>query len=78
MIQNILLFFFITQIYSISCTSTIYYNDQNDRIATWISQYKNENGVDALQNLDREEYNKVIENFIYESNLIGEFISKLL
>ena len=46
----------------------LYYNDQNDRIATWITRYRAENGVDSLSQLVGEEYNNVIENFIYESN----------
>lgn len=46
----------------------LFYNDQNDRIATWISQYKNENPQAALSDMNREIYNKVIENFIVQSN----------
>lgn len=46
----------------------LYYNDQNDRIATWITRYRAENGADSLTQLSGEEYNNVIENFIYESN----------
>lgn len=46
----------------------LYYNDQNDRIATWISRYETENGKDALQDLDQEIYNRIIEGFITESN----------
>lgn len=46
----------------------MYYNDQNDRIATWISRYRAENGTGALSSLKSQEYNDVIENFIYESN----------
>lgn len=46
----------------------LYYNDQNDRIATWISAYKAEHGAGALSALGSKEYNDVIENFIYESN----------
>lgn len=46
----------------------LYYNDQNDRIATWISGYKAEHGSGSLGSLKGEEYNDVIENFIYESN----------
>lgn len=46
----------------------LYYNDQNDRIATWITRYRAENGADSLSKLVGEEYNNVIENFIYESN----------
>lgn len=47
----------------------LYYNDQNDRIATWISRYESENGKGALTVLDTENYNRIIENFICESNL---------
>ena len=46
----------------------LYYNDQNDRIATWISQYKLQNGGNIPYVYEREEYNKIIENFIVESN----------
>ena len=46
----------------------LYYNDQNDRIASWISQYKSEHGEDAFIELDRNEYNSVIEKFIIQSN----------
>jgi len=46
----------------------LYYNDQNDRIATWITQYEAENGKDSLTDLNVEIYNRVIENFVYDSN----------
>ena len=46
----------------------LYYNDQNDRIATWISRYEAENGADSLSGLDVDIYNMIIENFICESN----------
>ena len=46
----------------------LYYNDQNDRIATWITRYEAENGVDALTDLSKDIYNGIIESFIYESN----------
>ena len=46
----------------------LYYNDQNDRIATWISQYEAENGKDSLGSLNTDIYNRIIENFIYDSN----------
>ena len=46
----------------------LYYIDQNDRIATWISAYRAEHGVGTLSSLESKEYNDVIENFIYESN----------
>ena len=44
----------------------LYYNEQNDRIATWISQYKSEHG--GFQDLSQEAYNAVIEDFIIKSN----------
>lgn len=46
----------------------LFYNDQNDRIATWISKYESENGEDSLEDLNIEIYNRVVENFICESN----------
>ena len=46
----------------------LYYNDQNDRIATWITRYEAENGEDAFRELNVDIYNRVIENFICESN----------
>lgn len=46
----------------------LYYNDQNDRIATWITRYETENGTDALGDLNIEIYNRIIEYFICESN----------
>ncbi len=46
----------------------LYYNEQNDRIATWISMYEAENGEDSLKDLNADIYNRVIENFVVESN----------
>lgn len=46
----------------------LYYNDQNDRIATWIAQYKAQNQGKAPDCYDRDNYNNIIEQFIYESN----------
>lgn len=46
----------------------LFYNDQNDRIATWISQYKSINDGNAPDVSDREAYNSVIESFIIQSN----------
>lgn len=46
----------------------LYYNDQNDRIATWISQYKSEHGENAFRTLTMQQYNDVIEEFIVQSN----------
>ena len=46
----------------------LFFNDQNDRIATWISAYDSEYGTGSLNSLEREAYNSVIEDFIYDSN----------
>lgn len=46
----------------------LYFNDQNDRIATWISQYKSDNGVDTFDMANLEYYNDVIQDFITKSN----------
>lgn len=53
-------------IYRIKC-DLLFYNDQNDRIATWVSEYNSAQGADLLA-LGRDEYNGVIEDFIVESN----------
>lgn len=46
----------------------LYYNDQNDRIATWISQYKIDNNIEDFEQFDKENYNNIIHEFITESN----------
>lgn len=46
----------------------LYYNDQNDRIATWISQYRAEHAGNTPSIGDKEAYNRIIEKFIIESN----------
>lgn len=46
----------------------LFYNDKNDRIATWISQYKSTNKGNEPDVTDREVYNSVIEKFIIQSN----------
>ncbi len=46
----------------------LYYNDQNDRIATWINRYKTENSLDEFDKNNIESYNNTIEEFINESN----------
>lgn len=46
----------------------LYYNDKNDRIATWIGQYKTEHGVNHLDVDDKERYNQIIQPFIIDSN----------
>ena len=38
----------------------LYYNDQNDRIATWISKYKADNHLESFDLSNIEEYNKII------------------
>lgn len=43
------------------------YNRLNDRIATWISEYENENGNGEFPD-NQEEFNSIIEGFIYDSN----------
>ena len=45
----------------------LFYNDQNDRIATWINEYLS-NGNSLSPYGDRNEYNDIIEHFIVESN----------
>ncbi|HDT7984277.1 TPA: hypothetical protein RD623_002987, partial [Enterococcus faecalis] len=45
----------------------LFYNDQNDRIATWINKYKEEHDIEHFENYD-DDYNEIIEKFIYESN----------
>ena len=46
----------------------LYYNDKNDRIATWISDYKSENHCDSIDMSDIDAYNDIIEKFIEKSN----------
>ena len=46
----------------------LYFNDQNDRIATWITQYKNDPSKPDFTNLTGEAYNSVIQQFIIDSN----------
>lgn len=46
----------------------LFYNDQNDRIATWMSQYKSQNNGKAPDLTNKDEYNEIIEKFIVESN----------
>ena len=55
------------QVYKIKL-SCLYYNDQNDRIATWISKYKADNALENLEIYNREQYNNIIQQFIIESN----------
>lgn len=54
------------EVYKIK-SDLLFYNEQNDRIATWVSEYDSEHGGDLLS-LPREKYNEVIEGFIVQSN----------
>ena len=46
----------------------LFYNDQNDRISTWLSQYNSNESNEKLADLDRNKYNEIIEGFIVASN----------
>lgn len=46
----------------------LYYNDKNDRIATWLSQYRSENNGNVPDTKDIKKYNDLIEQFIIASN----------
>jgi hypothetical protein len=46
----------------------LFFNDQNDRIATWISQYKTDNNIVKLDMSDINKYNDIIQDFIVKSN----------
>lgn len=46
----------------------LFYNDQNDRIATWISQYKAEHDGQIPDISEKSAYNDIIEEFIVASN----------
>lgn len=46
----------------------LYYNDHNDRIASWISEYREVNNITNFDRTDLEEYNNIIEKFIVKSN----------
>ena len=46
----------------------LFYNDQNDRITTWIEEYRLKHGDISITMNDREVYNNLIEGFIVNSN----------
>lgn len=46
----------------------LFYNPHNDRIATWMSKYRSENGGDSLEALERDDFNTIVEKFIIDSN----------
>ena len=46
----------------------LFYNDQNDRIATWLEEYRSEHNGQDISRDDIEAYNDQIEKFIVASN----------
>ena len=46
----------------------LFYNDRNDRIATWLTQYNSDPSNTPFEELSMKEYNNVIEKFIVDSN----------
>lgn len=46
----------------------LFYNDQNDRIATLVNKYKQDNNISSLSLDDFFQYNSIIHKFIVESN----------
>lgn len=46
----------------------LFYNDQNDRIATWISQYKADKNIKKMDMNDMALYNNIIQEFIFKSS----------
>lgn len=60
----------VTQVYPVYRIKIdeLYYNNHNDRIATWLSKYRADNDGQDPIDLPRDEYNAIIEGFIVESN----------
>ncbi len=46
----------------------LFFNDKNDRIATWINKYLTDNNIDSIDKTDIEKYNDIIQEFIVSSN----------
>lgn len=44
------------------------YNTQNDRIATWVSEYQEEHGVESLDHLTTEKLNEIVEGYVVASD----------
>lgn len=44
------------------------YNTQNDRVATWVSEYQEEHGEGSLDTLSTEKLNDIIERYIVSSD----------
>lgn len=54
----------------------LYYNDQNDRIATWISQYKADNKINSIDMKNKEEYNNIMRHLIL--HVVGKRLSLIM
>lgn len=52
----------------------LFYNEDNGRIATWISEYKSNHGEDSLENLPMHEFNDLVHQFIKNSNTKESFV----
>ena len=52
----------------------LYFNDENGRIATFISQYENEHPGQDIKELSNEEYNDTIAEYIKKANLFKRII----
>lgn len=46
----------------------LYYNENNGRIATWISEYKSDKNATPLEELSRDKFNELIETFVQKAN----------
>ena len=46
----------------------LYYNENNGRIATWISEYKSDKNSTPLEELSRDKFNELIETFVQKAN----------
>lgn len=55
------------QIYQIRLDQ-LRYNTQNDRVATWVSEYQEEHGESSLESLSTDELNEIIEGYIVSSD----------
>ena len=53
--------------------SELHYNEENGRIATWISTYTSEKDNPPLSTFSREKYNDIIESFIKRANTAESF-----
>ena len=55
------------QVYRVNIKE-LHYNEENGRIATWISTYVSDENNCKLDSLSREEFNNIIEGFIKKAN----------